>query len=252
MASIRKYGFWRHRPIAISTRTGEEIVICGNQRLKAARKLGLKSVPAIIYNNLDEQEENDIVLRDNINNGEWDFEALQDDKWGDLDFKEIGIDMPAFNEEIKGVKSEHTPDNRADNFPGNNEDRNAFYQSMLTDCLYESNNLFEIPNLRLDMQAGKLQLPFALRFFQVQSVLRFLRFAYLCLLCLFRILHRCKNLFQGLLTGYIQSLFRNFYLYQNDFLQMSKFWRLIHFLKSTEYRRRNKLCQIRLNNQPLF
>lgn len=161
MASIRKYGFWRHRPIAISTRTGEEIVICGNQRLKAARKLGLKSVPAIIYNNLDEQEENDIVLRDNINNGEWDFEALQDDKWGDLDFKEIGIDMPAFDEEIKGVKSEHTPDNRADNFPENNEDRNAFYQSMLTDCLYESNNLFEIPNLRLDMQAGKLQLPFA-------------------------------------------------------------------------------------------
>ena len=145
MASIRKYGFWRHRPIAISTRTGEEIVICGNQRLKAARKLGLKSVPAIIYNNLDEQEENDIVLRDNINNGEWDFEALQDDKWGDLDFKEIGIDMPAFDEEIKGVKSEHTPDNRADNFPGNNEDRTAFYQSMLTDCLYESNNLCSEP-----------------------------------------------------------------------------------------------------------
>jgi len=30
---------------------------------------------------------------------------------------------------------------------------------MTTDCLYESNNAFEIPNLLLERQAGKLQLP---------------------------------------------------------------------------------------------
>lgn len=161
MFSIRSHGFWKHRPIAISTRTGEEIVICGNQRLKAAKKLGLKSVPVIIYDDLDEQDENDIILRDNINNGEWDFEALQDDKWGDIDFKEIGLEMPAFDKEIQTIKSDYASGDESDDNPENNEDRNAFYQSMLTDCLYESNNIFEIPNLRLDMQAGKLQLPFA-------------------------------------------------------------------------------------------
>lgn len=32
---------------------------------------------------------------------------------------------------------------------------------MPIDCLYESNNEFEIPNLILDKQAGKLELPFA-------------------------------------------------------------------------------------------
>lgn len=161
MISIRTHGFWKHRPIAVSTRTGNEVVICGNQRLKAAKKLGLKSVPVIIYSDIDEQEENDIVLRDNINNGEWDLEALQDDKWGDIDFDEIGLKMPAFGEDIKPLKSDYTSGNESGDDPENNEDRNAFYQSMLTDCLYESNNIFEIPNLRLDMQAGKLQLPFA-------------------------------------------------------------------------------------------
>ena len=34
---------------------------------------------------------------------------------------------------------------------------------MLTDCIYESNNEFEIPNLLPDRQAGKLELPFAPR-----------------------------------------------------------------------------------------
>lgn len=162
MFSIRSHGFWKHRPIAISTRTGAEIVICGNQRLKAAKKIGLKSVPVIIYDNLDEQEENDIILRDNINNGEWDFEVLQDDKWEDINFEEIGLDMPAFDEEVGTITSEEASDNKSDNDnPENKEDRSIFYQLMLTDCIYESNNLFEIPNLLLEMQAGKLQLPFA-------------------------------------------------------------------------------------------
>lgn len=42
VASIKQHGFWQHRPIAISTRTGQEIVICGNMRLKAAKRLKLK------------------------------------------------------------------------------------------------------------------------------------------------------------------------------------------------------------------
>lgn len=32
---------------------------------------------------------------------------------------------------------------------------------MLIDCLYDSDNEYDIPNLRLDMQAGKLELPLA-------------------------------------------------------------------------------------------
>jgi len=40
-------------------------------------------------------------------------------------------------------------------------DNTDFYNSMLKDCIYESDNEFEIPNLLIEKQAGKLVLPFA-------------------------------------------------------------------------------------------
>lgn len=91
--SIRANGFWKHRPIAISTRTGHNVVICGNQRLKAAQNVGLRDVPVIVYDNLDESTENEIILRDNVANGEWDFGALQSEQWADIDFENFGIDF---------------------------------------------------------------------------------------------------------------------------------------------------------------
>lgn len=157
--SIRKHGFWKHRPIGVSTRTGEEVIICGNQRLKAAKKVGLKQVPVVVYDELTEEEEKDIILRDNVNNGVFDLVELQTDRWADMDFGEIGIempDLPSFDEDEKEApKSENGSDDEEV------EDKEAFYRSMLTDCLYESNNIYDIPTLRSDMQAGKLILPIA-------------------------------------------------------------------------------------------
>ena len=45
--SIRINGFWIHRPIALSDRTGELVILAGNQRLKAAKKLKLDKVSTI-------------------------------------------------------------------------------------------------------------------------------------------------------------------------------------------------------------
>lgn len=36
--SIRINGFWEHRPVVLSDRTGKMVVLAGNQRLKAAKK----------------------------------------------------------------------------------------------------------------------------------------------------------------------------------------------------------------------
>lgn len=107
VCSIQAHGFWQHRPIAISTRTGQEVVICGNQRLKAAQQLGLSEVPVVIYRDLDETSENDIILRDNVNNGEWDFEAFNASRWQDVNFEEIGIELP---------KIDITPDECGESF----------------------------------------------------------------------------------------------------------------------------------------
>lgn len=165
--SIRINGFWKHRPITLSDRTGEIVVIAGNQRLKAAKKLKIEEVPTVLYHGLSEEQEKDIVLRDNINNGEWDFVALNNDYWGDTNFDFIGLQIP--DPEADGKKgkkkskaeSDEDPDSNPDEDGEAYDDKVAFYKSMLNDCLYESNNEFDIPNLLLEKQAGKLQLPFA-------------------------------------------------------------------------------------------
>ena len=165
--SIRINGFWKHRPITLSDRTGEIVVIAGNQRLKAAKKLKIEEVPTVLYHGLSEEQEKDIVLRDNINNGEWDFVALNNDYWGDTNFDFIGLQIPDPEADSKKGKkkskaeSDEDPDSNPDEGGEDYDDKEAFYRSMLNDCLYESNNEFDIPNLLMEKQAGKLQLPFA-------------------------------------------------------------------------------------------
>lgn len=166
--SIKANGFWTHRSIACKEENGQLIVLDGNQRTKAAKRLKLPEVPVVIYTDLTPEEEADIILRGNINNGEWDLDIL-DDCWKDkVDFSFIGLDIPNFSEEEpkKSKKKAKAEDPEEDDTAGEDdadpvEDKEDFYRSMLTDCLYESNNEFDIPNLLLDKQAGKLQLPFA-------------------------------------------------------------------------------------------
>ena len=73
--------YFEARPIILSDRTGELVIIAGNQRYKAAKKIGLKQVPTILLQGLTEEREKEIVIRDNVSNGEWDFEILKSD-WG--------------------------------------------------------------------------------------------------------------------------------------------------------------------------
>lgn len=165
--SIRINGFWKHRPIALSEREGKLYVLAGHQRIKAAKKLKISEVPTILYHNLTEEQEADIVLRDNINNGEWDFEKLQLGDWSNkADFSFIGLDIPVEDKqpEDEEAADEEQEDNEKEE--GSEDDpiadeKEDFYRSMLNDCLYESNNEFDIPNLLLEEQAGKLLLPFA-------------------------------------------------------------------------------------------
>lgn len=104
--SIKINGFWKHRPLAVMERDGKLVVLAGNQRLKAARKLKLADVPVILYSELTPDEEKDIILRDNINNGDWAYNALQmDEFWKDVDFGFIGLDFPSDDEKPgKGKK----------------------------------------------------------------------------------------------------------------------------------------------------
>lgn len=128
--SIKIYGFWKHRPITLSDRTGKLVVIAGNQRLKAAKKLKLNEVPTVLYSDLTEDEEKNIIIRDNINNGDWDFNALKvDDVWKDTDFDFMGLTIPEDTEPKKSKKKsveedEPEDDARNDEQEDDNDDGN--------------------------------------------------------------------------------------------------------------------------------
>lgn len=164
--SIKFNGFWPHRPLAVEDTEGKLVVLCGNQRLKAAKKLKLKEVPVMVYSDLTEDDRAELVLRDNINNGEWDvFAPKNDEQWSDVDFDAIGIDFSQYEEEEKrdlpkgkGDDGGESQDEDGDDGDEDN-DKESFYRSMFRDVLYDSDNDFEIPNLLPDMQAGKLELP---------------------------------------------------------------------------------------------
>ena len=84
------------RPIILSDRTGELVIIAGNMRMEAARQIGMKEVPTILLPGLTEAKEREIAIRDNINNGDWDWDLLAN-QWDDLPLAEWGLQVPTFD-----------------------------------------------------------------------------------------------------------------------------------------------------------
>ena len=166
--SIRTNGFWEHRPEALEEIDGKLYILCGNQRNKAAIKLKLPQVPTMLYEDLTDDERQEIIAMDNVNNGEWDQEILAVDPfWDGADYDFLGVPEPQVVDsepddkpKKKGKKSDKGKD-AEDNEEQSDEDaeKEDFYRSMLKDVLYPANNPFDIPTLLLDGQAGFLETP---------------------------------------------------------------------------------------------
>lgn len=97
--------YFEARPIILSNRTGELIIIAGNQRYEACLSLGIKQVPTFLIKNLTEEREREIVIRDNVNNGEWDMEKLM--SWDKDKLDDWGIDTN-FDMDMSGSDVEYT------------------------------------------------------------------------------------------------------------------------------------------------
>lgn len=82
--------YFEARPCILSNRTGIFVVIAGNQRLKAAQAVGLKEVPTVLLEGLTEEREREIIARDNVENGEWDYDILANE-WDANDLAEWGV-----------------------------------------------------------------------------------------------------------------------------------------------------------------
>lgn len=98
--SIEKYGF--KNPLIIDE---NNVVWCGNTRLKASKKLKLKEVPCIVANDLTEEQIRELALIDNKSSeiADWDYDLLKEElnvldlsdfdlSWGIIDEEDVNID----------------------------------------------------------------------------------------------------------------------------------------------------------------
>ena len=82
--------YFNMRPCLVNETSEGRIVYAGNQRLRAAKKLGMKEVPCIITNDVPEDLLKKRVVLDNITHGEHDFEMLSS-LYDPIELLELGM-----------------------------------------------------------------------------------------------------------------------------------------------------------------
>lgn len=110
--SIERYGF--RNPLIVDK---NNVVWCGNTRLKASKKLGLEEVPCIIVKDLTEKQMTELALLDNKTNeiAEWDFDMLSD-IIQTIDLDEFDLDWGISFEEGKEIERKDISEKIKDNF----------------------------------------------------------------------------------------------------------------------------------------
>lgn len=100
--------YFEARPIILSDRTGELVILAGNQRYKAAKALGMTEVPTIILPNLTEEREREIIIRDNVENGDWDVDMLANE-WDANDLIKWGVELPDIKPTVE-IEEDEAPE----------------------------------------------------------------------------------------------------------------------------------------------
>ena len=109
--SIKEFGF--RVPIVID---GDNTIVCGHTRIKAAKTLGLKKVPCVVADDLTPEQIKAFRLADNKVGeiAEWDFEKLGAEIAGvDFDMEEFGLSVDDEEEIIEPNEKELRPYHKA-------------------------------------------------------------------------------------------------------------------------------------------
>jgi DNA modification methylase len=93
------------RPIVVNA---DMIVLGGNMRLKACKEAGLKEVPVIFADDLNEDEQKQFIIKDNVGFGEWDWDMIANE-WDADQIEEWGLDIPEFSikEELEAEEDDY-------------------------------------------------------------------------------------------------------------------------------------------------
>lgn len=86
-------------------------ILGGNQRYEACKSLKYKQIPIMIANDLTEEQKKEFAIKDNLQNGDWDWkkltcdwDAIKLDDWGLELIKTDALDLDAETNENKKVK----------------------------------------------------------------------------------------------------------------------------------------------------
>ena len=111
--SIREFGF--KVPIVVDS---EGVIVAGHTRYKAAKKLGLKTVPCLVADDLTQEQVNAFRLADN-KVGElatWDLDSLKVelDNIGEIDLSGMGFDLTLHDEYTEPDIDDFTEGSKSD------------------------------------------------------------------------------------------------------------------------------------------
>jgi hypothetical protein len=82
------------RPVLASERAdGSRVIVGGDKRWRAAKRLGWAQVPVILFRHLTDDQEREIIIKDNGEFGEWDWDLLANGFDG-LPLDDWGIKLP--------------------------------------------------------------------------------------------------------------------------------------------------------------
>ena len=105
-ASIHEFGF--KVPVVVD---GENVIVCGHTRVKAAKKLGLATVPCVVADDLTDAQIKAFRLADNKVSefATWDFEKLE------LELADLPeMEMTAFGFDLQENNEDETPEDFAE------------------------------------------------------------------------------------------------------------------------------------------
>ena len=129
--SIKRFNF--QNPIIVDS---DGVIVAGHTRYKAAKKLGLKTVPCLVADDLNEEQINAFRLADN-RVGElatWDLDTLKVelDNIGEVDLSGMGFDLIIHDEYTDGKEFFERDENMGANKQEGNDEYNEFLDKFET------------------------------------------------------------------------------------------------------------------------
>ena len=96
--------FLEANPLVVVPCGEDYVVLAGNLRLEALRKLKRKTATCDVCEGLSVRKMKEFVLKDNVHFGRWNYDCLANE-WDDLPLYDMGVDVPQVDEDESGEGS---------------------------------------------------------------------------------------------------------------------------------------------------